>query len=98
MKLKDIFVVEIFIPTEICCSTLIGTSDLKICKKVEINNYVDLDTKKIYNSSNNGYEKILQIIPWAEYFYRIGLKKSNEHQNRGEVYRLAKRYQIKKLI
>ena len=98
MKLKDIYVVDVFMPTEICCSALIGTSDLKICKKVEIDTYVDLDTKKIYGSSSNGYEKILHVIPLSEYFYRIGLKKSNEYENKEQVYRLAKRYQIKKLI
>ena len=98
MKLKDIYVVDVFIPTEICCSTLIGTSDLKICKKVEIDTYVELDSKKVYKSSSNGYEKILNVIPLSEYFYKIGLKKSNEHENKEEVYRLTKRYQIKKLI
>ena len=57
MKLKDIYVVDVFMPTEICCSALIGTSDLKICKKVEIDTYVDLDTKKIY-----GYVPYVMIL------------------------------------
>ena len=98
MKLKDIYMVEIFIPTEICCSTLFGMSDLIICKRIDADKFIDLDSKKIYNSSCNGYEKILNTIPLAEYFYKIGLKKTNEYSNKEQVYRLAKRYQIKKLI
>ena len=97
MKLKNIYVVDVFMPTEICCSAMIGISDLKIYKSR--NWYIYRSWyKKIYGSSSNGYEKILHVIPLSEYFYKIGLKKSNDCENKEQVYKLVKRYKINKLL
>lgn len=93
MKIKDIYVVDLFVPTEICCSMLIGTSELRIFKKVDVNTYVDLYTKRIYNFPNCN-EKIVNAVPLSEYFYKIGLKKHNEYQNKEDVYRLVKDIKI----
>ena len=76
VNLKNKYVVKVFVPTEIICSTMMGIEDTLLCEK-EGNYYIDLVSKKRIDN-----DFIISVIP---------LKKYNKHSDKEEVHKLVKK-------
>lgn len=100
MKIKNLVVADIIDP--LCITNHWEDSIIlqnRICEKVNIkdSNYKDLKTGKIHGTKTKiGITRIdkTSIVPLSDYYYSIGLKKKNSHDNKKEVYQKVK--QLKK--
>lgn len=91
MNTKDIYVVEVFIPTEYTMTTEMGIVKLKLCRKVG-EDYIDLQSGNSYVAHRNiGYTKVVRAVSLSEYYYKIGLRKRNNHDDKDAVYKLVRR-------
>lgn len=91
MNIKDIYVVEVFIPTECSMSIESGITELILCKKYG-ESYIDLKSGKSYIIHNEiGYTKVIRAVPLSEYYYTIGIKRNNNHNDKKDVHTLVKK-------
>ena len=91
MKPNNFFAVIVFEPTECTSYTEIGFSTTKICKKINDTTYQNIEDDRIYTmNSIIGCNKIEKVIPLSDYYYNLGLRKRNNHNNKAEVHSLVK--------
>ena len=91
-NLKDIYVVELFVPEEFSLTNEFGWVDLKLCKKEE-EKYIELKSGNSYIMHNQiGYTKVVAAVPLNEYYFNSGIKKINNHSDKKSVHRLVKQF------
>ena len=100
MRIKNLYVVDVIKPMSLMGSLACQMEDAcvsknHICEKLELDDdvfFVDVENdKKYYQTCNLGVERVeYDEIPLSDYFYRIGLKKKNNHHNKQKVYEKVK--------
>lgn len=99
MKLKNNYVVKIFVPTEHTLKTECGFIDTKLCKKNSQYEFADLDNGKTYCYRDEiGYTKVIDDVPLSEYYYKIGLRKKNNYRDKDIVHDLVQSAKIKRKL
>lgn len=99
MDTKNNYVVKIFVPTEFTLTTECGFTETKLCKKNGQNSFIDLDSNKSYSYREEiGYIKVVKERPLSEYYYKIGLRKKNNYQDKDVVHELVQRAKTKRKL
>lgn len=108
MKIKNLYVVDVIKPLSIMGSSHCEIEDAcissnHICEKVEIGSdvlFIDVEnSRKYYQTCKLGVERVeYDEIPLSDYFYMLGFKKKNSHDNKQEVYEKVKKLRKNRII
>ena len=94
MKVKNLVVADILYPTIITRTTeMCDVESNCILRKLDNDVYENVENGKKYNSKQQkNFVRVLDnsITPLSDYYYRIGLKKKNNHNNKEKVYKKVK--------
>ncbi|MBE6157771.1 MAG: hypothetical protein E7160_03145 [Firmicutes bacterium] len=94
MKVKNLVVADIIYPTTITRTTeMCNVKTNNILKKLDNGLYENVENGKHYRTIHRrGFSRIDEdsIIPLSDYYYKIGLKKKNDHKNKENVYKKVK--------
>ena len=96
MKIKNLVVADVMYPTVITQTSEIYTkvsNCILIKGETSLSPYTNVETNEKYSSwKARGFKYVDQesIKPLSDYYYRIGLKKKNNHKNQEEIYHKVK--------
>lgn len=103
MKIKNLVVADVMYPTVITQTSEIYTKVSNcILRKGEtpLSPYTNVETNEKYSSwRKRGFKYVDQesIKPLSEYYYKIGFKKKNQHDNQEEIYNKVKMLKKQKI-
>lgn len=101
MKVKNLVIGDIIRPFLMTSSMQeCEVSRNKILKKLEDDNYKELETGAVYSSKFQKWQSVIDessITPMSEYYNKLGFKKKNNHSNKQDVYDEVKKLKNKRL-